>query len=71
MDMKEKLAVLKLAGYEVRQVTIMGNTKRWDWNLFVNGEHTDSSDTYHRTKSEAVNDAFEWMVLYTPKETIA
>ena len=66
MDMKEKLAVLKLAGYEVQKCSA-----GWDWGLFAGEIWTDSSDTYHRTKSEAVNDAFEWMLLYTPKETIA
>lgn len=69
MDMKEKLAVLKLAGYEFPKSDF-----GWDWELYVDGGFKDCSDTYFRAKFEAVNAAFDHLVSNTSntlKEVIA
>lgn len=66
MDMKEKLAVLKLAGYEVQY---LDQRERWDWNIVENGWPVETSLHYHRAKFEAVNDAFDHLTTNTPKES--
>ena len=69
----EKLAVLKMAGYEVMKCDHPPRAGMWDWNWFVDGVWVTTSEMYHRTKTEAINDA--WLTMHerlnTPKEVIA
>ena len=74
---KERLAVLKLAGYEIEQVVVRKHLHQpsWDWDLVIDGNYVETSVMYHQTKAEAITDA--WLTMLdraertnTPKERI-
>jgi len=54
MTLIEKLAVLKMAGYEVRYRPTANHKYPWDW---YNRSTSDESTLFYATKIEAVNQA--------------
>lgn len=60
--MKDKIAVLRLAGYEVRKVTRPAHLPTWDWNLFDQNTWVSSGTEYFRTKAECVRDALDDLI---------
>jgi hypothetical protein len=64
MNIEEKIAVLKMAGYEVRYRPTSNHKHPWDW---YNPSTSKESNSFFTTEIEAVDQAMEQVLEHTKR----